>query len=69
MPLRANVAEVLTGPMPLDSSNVWRPGHYDRPEALPVILIHVMSAKWHGAKWWRPWQYVAELGTRVVLGP
>jgi len=42
-PLRKTFAAVPTGPMPVDSANVWRLGHYYRPEPLPVALTHLMT--------------------------
>jgi pimeloyl-ACP methyl ester carboxylesterase len=68
-PLRTDFAQVRAGPVPVESANVWRLGHYYGPEPLNVFLTHVMTSKWHGAKWWRPWRHVALLGTDAVLLP
>lgn len=69
VPLRADFANVRAGPIPVTATNVWRLGHYYRPEPLPLHVTHVMSAKWHGANWWRPWQQVATLGMETTLLP
>ncbi len=69
VPLHKTFAAVPTGPMPVDSANLWRLGHYYRPEPLPVALTHLMTHPWHGANWWRSWQHVALRGTETVLLP
>ena len=66
-PLRADFANVRAGLMPVDTTNVWRLAHYYAPAPLPVRLTHLMTPEWHGAKWWRPWQDLAQVGMEVAV--
>jgi hypothetical protein len=67
VPLRADFANVRSGPIPVEATNVWRLGHYYAPAALPVRLTHIMTPQWYGARWWLPWQDLALGGMDVVL--
>jgi hypothetical protein len=69
VPLRSDFANVLPGPMPVHSANVWRLAHYYRPPELPVDLTHLMTAGWHDSRWWEPWRHVARGRMETVVVP
>jgi hypothetical protein len=68
-PLRSDYDNVLPGPAPAHSLNVWRLSHYYRVQPLPVHLTHVMTRGWHGSGWWKPWQEVALGSYEPVIVP
>lgn len=68
-PLRSDFANVRPGPIPVHSANFWRFAHYYRPPSLPVHLTHLMTAAWHGTRWWAPWQQLALQGNTTVVIP
>jgi hypothetical protein len=66
-PLRKDFANVRAGPIPVETTNVWRLGHHYAPTPLPVCLTHLMTPAWHETRWWRPWQDLALDGLEVVV--
>jgi hypothetical protein len=69
VPLRSDYNNVLPGPLPVHSANLWRLAHYASLRPLPVHLTHVMTAGWHDARWWMPWQQLALHGVETVVIP
>jgi hypothetical protein len=69
VPLRKDFSNVRPGPIPVDTANVWRLGHYYCPEPLPVRITLMMTPQWHGAGWWKPWEDRAQRGLEVVILP
>ena len=69
VPLRSGHANVLPGPPPAHSANVWRLSHYYSVQPLPVHLTHVMTAGWRDGGWWKPWQEVALGSYETVVVP